>query len=278
MSRDGRRKDERRGGQTRFQWGKIELVVLWGWRVGQVRIRPEPKAGKTRSGYITACKCGRQEHRGRGERGEGEMAQELGRDRARTSIAIRKSGIRSRNIEKRVDIPRERERKRYQESKDREKKRREERIEKGKRSRTRRMRAERCARRRCDSRRNEDEREGETNGGEETATFSFRGRTRRMSPSPAITGVARIHNGTPPDRGGCRKRAVEGADRSTSCATVYNAGNTICRNLLPLDTRSSSSSPFSPDWYGISFLDGTPSGAACAHRVCRFALGFSTDA
>lgn len=31
--------------------------------------------------------------------------QGTGRDRARTSVAIRKSGIRSRNIEKRVDIP-----------------------------------------------------------------------------------------------------------------------------------------------------------------------------
>lgn len=36
---------------------------------------------------------------------------------------------------------------------------------------------------------------------------------------------------------------AEGTDRSTSCATVYNAGNTICRNLLPLDTRSGPRAP-----------------------------------
>jgi len=71
-----------------------------GWNGGWTRrvgIRAELKAGKTRSGYITACKCGQE----REEWGGGGA----GGDRARTSVAIRKSGIRSRNIEKRVDIP-----------------------------------------------------------------------------------------------------------------------------------------------------------------------------
>ena len=42
---------------------------------------------------------------------------------------------------------------------------------------------------------------------------------------------------------GCR---VENTGRLTSCATVYNADNTICRNLLALDTRATPA--------GISFL------------------------
>lgn len=58
---------------------------------------------------------------------------------------------------------------------------------------------------------------------------------------------------------------TEGTDRSTSCATVYNAGNTICRNLLPLDTRSSPR----PRWR-ISFLDRAEH---CA-RICRSLSSF----
>lgn len=48
-------------------------------------------------------------------------------------------------------------------------------------------------------------------------------------------------------RGGWR---VENTGSLTSCATVYNAGNTICRNLLALDTPSTPS--------GISFLHRVP--------------------
>lgn len=48
-------------------------------------------------------------------------------------------------------------------------------------------------------------------------------------------------------RGG---RRVENTGSLTSCATVYNAGNTICRNLLALDTPSTPS--------GISFLHPVP--------------------
>lgn len=39
----------------RFQWGKIEGDLK---RARQVGTRAELKAGKTRNGYITACKCG----------------------------------------------------------------------------------------------------------------------------------------------------------------------------------------------------------------------------
>ena len=48
-------------------------------------------------------------------------------------------------------------------------------------------------------------------------------------------------------RGG---RRVENTGSLTSCATVYNAGNIICRNLLALDTPSTPS--------GISFLHPVP--------------------
>lgn len=44
-----------RTNRHRFQWGKIEENVRGNKSVG---IRAELKAGKTRSGYITACKCG----------------------------------------------------------------------------------------------------------------------------------------------------------------------------------------------------------------------------
>lgn len=70
--RKGRKKNEGKVGRRarvvkgtrtnrhRFQWGKIERtcarVVLAG--KGGKGIRAELKAGKTRSGYITACKCG----------------------------------------------------------------------------------------------------------------------------------------------------------------------------------------------------------------------------
>lgn len=69
-----------RTNRHRFQWGKIEEILCGNKSVG---IRAELKGGKTRSGYITACKCG--------EKG------------LRTLIAIRKSGIRSQNIERGVD-------------------------------------------------------------------------------------------------------------------------------------------------------------------------------
>lgn len=68
-----------------------------------------------------------------------------------------------------------------------------------------------------------------------------------MCPLPAITGMhvptveprsgGKGRNGKRPPRSR-RGGREEGTDRSTSCATVYNAGNTICQNLLPLDTHS----------------------------------------
>lgn len=104
-------------------------------------VRAELKAGKTRSGYITACKCGE-----RGLRSE------------RTLIAIRKSGIRSQNIERGGFIPeRGREKRRGRE---------------GKNGKGAYVLAE-----------------SEKDSAEEMATFSFTRGTRRMSPSPAITGV-----------------------------------------------------------------------------------------
>lgn len=44
-----------RTNKHRFQWGKIEEILRGNKSVG---IRAELKVGKTRSGYITACKCG----------------------------------------------------------------------------------------------------------------------------------------------------------------------------------------------------------------------------
>lgn len=58
---------------------------------------------------------------------------------------------------------------------------------------------------------------------------------------------------------------LENTGSLTSCATVYNAGNTICRNLLALDTPSTPS--------GISFLHRI----AAVSRVYRPPTSASTD-
>lgn len=50
-----------------------------------------------------------------------------------------------------------------------------------------------------------------------------------------VVRFTQIQRGWEGDARGCR---VENTGRLTSRATVYNAGNTICRNLLALDTRA----------------------------------------
>lgn len=103
---DGRRAHACRKGRTtaskhrhQFQWGRIEGDL------GYVLPRGEDKSGnlgrrnEERIHYHMQVRAGGREG--------GEKAG-MGRDRARTSIAIRKSGIRSRNIEEKVDIKRAR--------------------------------------------------------------------------------------------------------------------------------------------------------------------------
>lgn len=109
----------------------------------------------------------RQKYSGRGKRGEDEGGGDGPGSRERTSFAIRKSGIRSRNIEEWVDIPSGIKSARTRGSGEKDQRgqifenEEDEKVEGGLEE-----------SRECNSRQSESERKGEM--GEETATFSFR--------------------------------------------------------------------------------------------------------